>query len=99
MTKARDAFEDLVGGLRPHERLGIAVGELDVPADGHLELAGAAVDAPTQLLLGERGEPAFHEVDPRGPRRSEMQVDARVARQPAMDRRSLVRTGVVENQM
>src|SRR5262245_29099231 len=97
MTESRDALKDLVGRLRPHEGLGMAVGERDVAADGLLEFARAAVDAPTQLLLGERGEPAFDEVDPRGPRRREVQMHPRMAGEPAMDGRGLVRAGIVEN--
>ena len=63
MTEASHAFEDLVSGLRPHEGLGMAIRELDVATDGRLEFTGAAVHAPAQLLLGQRGEPALDEVD------------------------------------
>src|SRR5262245_34350246 len=77
----------------------MAVGEVDVPPDGQLQLAGAAVNAAAQLLLRQRGEPAFDQVDPRETRRREVQVKAGVAGQPAMDRGGLVGAGVVENQM
>jgi hypothetical protein len=57
MTEARDAVEDLIGCFGPDERLRMLVREVDVAADGHLELASAAVHAPPELFLGERGEP------------------------------------------
>src|SRR5262249_49345809 len=99
MTEPGDAFKDLVGSLRPHERLGVSVGHLDVPPDGQLEFAGATVNAAAQLLLGQGGEPTFDQVDPRAARGREVQVEARMAGEPAMDRRGLVRAGVVENQV
>ena len=83
MTEPSDAFKDLVGGLRPHERLGVPVGDLDVPADGRLQLPRAAMHTSAQLLLGQRREPALDEIDPRGAGWREGQVEARMARQPA----------------
>src|SRR5213083_590748 len=97
MTEPSDAFKDLVGGLRPHERLGVPVGDLDVPADGRLQLPRAAMHTSAQLLLGQRREPALDEIDPRGAGWREVQVEARMARQPAMDRRRLVGARVVED--
>jgi hypothetical protein len=38
MTEASHAVEDLVGRLRPHERRGEPVGELDVVANGRLQI-------------------------------------------------------------
>lgn len=66
MTKSCDARQDLVSGLGSHERPWTFVGEVNIAADGDLKFAGTAVDAPTQLLLGEPREPAFHQIDPRG---------------------------------
>src|SRR6266581_9639310 len=99
MTEPSDALENLVGSFRPHERLGVSVGDLDVPTDGRLQLPRAAMHTPAQLLLGQRREPALDEIDPRGAGRREMQVEARMARQPAMDRWRLVRARVVEDQV
>src|SRR3989475_3678411 len=99
MTKARDAVEDFVRGLGPDKGLRRGVGDGDIAADCVLQLSRAAVDASTELLFGERREPAFHEVDPRGAGRGEVQMEARMAGQPAMDRRRLVRAGIVEDQM
>ena len=78
MTKACDARQDLIRGLRPHKRLGASVGERDIPTDGGLQLAGTAMHAAAQLLLRERREPALDEIDPRTPRRREVHMEARV---------------------
>src|SRR6266545_5847151 len=63
MTEPSHAFEHFVGRLRPHERLGLSVGDFDVPADGRLQFARAAVDAVPQLFLGQGAEPALDEID------------------------------------
>ena len=64
-------IEDLLGGLRPHERPGILVPGLDPGADvffqGLHALAGPAADH----LIGQEPEPAFHLVDPRRSGRGE----------------------------
>ena len=77
----------------------MSVGEVDVPANGELELSGAAVHAAPQLLFGEGGEPTLDEIDPRRAGRREVQVEAGMPREPAMNRRCLVRAGVVKNEM
>src|SRR5262249_48933083 len=99
MTEASHAIEDLVGRLRPHEGLGVAVCDVDVLTDGGLELASAAMDTPAELLLRQRREPALDEVGPREAGGREMQMKARVTGQPAMNGRRLVRAGIVENQV
>src|SRR6266849_10015661 len=99
MTKARDAVEDFVRCLGPNKGLRRCIGDGDVAADSVFQLSRAAVDAATELLFGERREPAFHEVDPRCARRSEVEMEARMAGQPAMDPRRLVRAGIVQDQM
>jgi hypothetical protein len=49
-----ERFEDLVGGFRPDEGLGMTVVEVDIAADGVLELVSAAVHAAPQLFFGQR---------------------------------------------
>ena len=66
-----------------------------VHADGILECARAAVTAAPKLLLGQVGKPPLHLVDPGRVRRREVQVETRVAQQPAVDERCLVRGVVV----
>ena len=99
MTKACHARQDRIRGLRPHKRFGASVGELDIPTDGDLQLAGTAMHAAAQLLLRERREPALHEIDPRTPRRREVHMEARVPGQPAVDQGRLVGTCIVDNEM
>src|SRR3989441_6751741 len=99
MTKSRDARKDLVGRLGPDEGLGMAVCDVDIPPNGRLQFAGAAMDTTPQLLVGERREPALDQVDPRGTRRREMHVVPRMAHEPAVNERRLVGAVVVENHM
>src|ERR687891_712218 len=99
MTKPRDGGQDLVGRLRPHERGGVRIREIYVPANGLLQLARTAVDAPAYLLLRQRGEPSLDEVDPRRAGRGEMHVEARMPHQPPPNRGSLVGAVVVEDQV
>ena len=49
-------MEDLIRGLRPDERVRMLVGYVEVDAESSFELAGAAVHATAQMLLGDRGE-------------------------------------------
>jgi hypothetical protein len=99
MTKACDTRQDLVRGLRPLERLRPLVRDVDVASDGRLEFSRAAVHAAAQLLLGERGEPPFHEVHPRSAGRGEVDVKPGMPEQPAMNHRRLVRARIVDDEM
>lgn len=99
MTEFRDAGQDLIGGLGPHERPWIAVAGLQVLLDRTLERGRAAMHSPAELLLGEVREPALDLVDPRGTGRREVQVEARVSQHPTMDHLGLVRAVVVHDQV
>src|SRR4029453_11413959 len=99
MTKARHARQDLVRGLGPNEGRGPVVRELDVPPNGGFQLPRAAMDAAADLLLRQRSEPALDQVDPRAPRRREVDMEARMPRQPAVDQRCLGRAGVARNEV
>jgi hypothetical protein len=77
----------------------MTVVEVEITANGVLELAGAAMDAAPQLLLGQGREPTLDQIEPRGAGRGEVQVEARMAQEPALDRRSLVGGIIVEDQM
>lgn len=66
MTKSRNSRENLIGCLRPHEGLGLLVVRRQVRLDGRLELAGAPMDAASELLGGQRRKPPFNQVQPRG---------------------------------
>ncbi len=68
LGEARDAGEDLIGGVGPHERLSVSVVRVDEFADRHLEGAHASMHAAAQLLVRELGEPSLDEVEPRSVR-------------------------------
>lgn len=53
---------------------------VDAGQDRLLELRDAAEDAATDAFGGDLGEEAFHLVEPRGSRGSEVQDEARMAR-------------------
>src|SRR5262245_26160762 len=99
MTKTRDAREDFIRGLRPSERLRSFICDVDVAADGRFEFARTAVNASAQLLFRQRREPAFDKIHPRSARGSEVDVEAGMTHEPAMNRRRLMRAGVVHNEM
>jgi hypothetical protein len=99
LAKPGHAGQDLIGRLGPHERLGILVGHVEVLADGGLQRPGAPMGASLDLFLGEEGEPALHQVQPRRARWREVQVEARALGQPPPDARRLVRAVVVDNQV
>jgi hypothetical protein len=59
-----EGVEDLVGGLLPHERLGVVVPGLDPGSDVGFEGLDARVGAAADLLVGEVAEPSFDLVEP-----------------------------------
>ena len=74
-TKLSHAFENLVGGLGPDNRLGLRVVGLDIVTDNSIELIGAAEYASTNLLFGEQREPALDHGDPPRASGREVQVE------------------------
>jgi hypothetical protein len=70
--------------------------ELQVAADSVLAFAGAAVSAAAQLFFGQDSEPALDQVEPGSAGRREVQVEARMAQQPALDRRGFVGGVVID---
>ena len=98
-AEALDAGEDVVGCPGPAEGLGVTVLGLDVAMNGGLELGGGAVDAPSDLLVGELGEEPLDLIDPRGRRGGEMDVPVRAFGEPGADRLRLVGGVIVHHQM
>ena len=63
------------------------------------QFAGAAVSPAAQLLFGEQREPALHQVEPGAAGRGEVQMEARMAQQPALDGRGLMGAVIIEDQV
>src|SRR5262249_8327662 len=99
MTKSSDASEDLISGLRPDERLGAAVGEGDVGHNRSFQGARADMRTAFDLFLAQQSEPALDEIQPRRTGRREMQVEARMPYEPAVNRWRFVGAVIVENQV
>lgn len=95
----RRAVEDLVGGLGPDERFGVAVPGSDPVAYRFLECGNAFVGPSPELLIGEQAEPAFDLVQPGRVGRGEMHVEPRMRGQPSRHDRALVGAVVVTDQM
>ena len=91
--------EAVTGHLGPDEGSRVLVPGLDPGADVGVEFADGAVRAAPEQLGGELGEPALDEVQPRRAGGREVQEEARVCGQPALDRRRLVGDAVVEHEV
>ncbi len=65
LRESRNARQDLIGGLGPHERLRIRLMRLDECLNGGLQLGHTAVRPATQLFVGQFREPALHQTQPR----------------------------------
>src|SRR5579875_3757801 len=57
------------------------------------------MDAAAQLFFSETCEPAFHQVEPRGAGRGEVQMETRMTQQPALDGRGFVGGVIVDDQV
>src|SRR4051812_32710419 len=69
----------------------------DVLADSRLQLFHTSEDAAANALVGDFGEPAFHQIDPGAVSGGEMEVKARPFGKPLPDDRSLMRSLVVQH--
>jgi hypothetical protein len=82
-----EPFEDLLGGLGPHERAPVLVpdgGPLQMSAASSLSLRCAKR---LSFLVVSGGKPPFDEVHPRPVRGSEVEGKPAIAQQPVVDRR------------
>ena len=75
------------------------VGGFNIATNGIFKFTGRAMRASTNLLFGQRREPALDQVEPGSAGGREVQVKTRMAGQPAMNQRSLVRRVIVQDQM
>ena len=64
LGKARDVFENLIGGFRPTKgfRVGVMCG--DEFANRGFERGDTSVDPSAQLFVREFSKPAFDEIEP-----------------------------------
>jgi len=85
--------------VRPAEGLGGAVIEPHVAQDLAHQVEDGAEDAPAEAISGDKAEPDFHLVPPRGIGRCEMELHVRMTLAPGAHGRGLVRREVVQNQV
>src|SRR5271168_2424337 len=91
--------QDEICGGGPEERLGVAIVCGDVVEDGLAQMGHRMKAAAPDSLGGDFGEPALDLVQPGGVGRYKMQMEARIALEPAHNRGGLVRGVVVQHQM
>jgi hypothetical protein len=91
--------QDEICGGGPDERLGVAIVFGDVVEDGLAQMGHRVEAAAADSLGGDLGEPALDLVEPGGVGRYKMQMEARIALEPAHNRGGLVRGVVVQHQM
>ena len=86
LGESGDAGQDVIGRFRP-ATYGLTGGvrSVDERANRGFERPDTAVHAATELLGLERGEPAFHEVEPRRIGRREMRMEAGMSSEPPSD--------------
>ena len=99
MFPTPDLFDDGVRVGGPDERLRVFVVLLEEAVDGGLQIGDALEDPTLEPPLRQRGEEALDGVEPRGRGRREVEVKARMPRQPRPDFRVLVRGVVIDNEM
>ena len=85
--------------LLVHVNGGVVVSGFDPAADVAVELAHGAVSAALEQLGGQLGKPALDGVQPRCAGRREMQREARMGGEPALDRWRVVGGGVVKHEV
>src|SRR5262245_9701063 len=99
MPPAFDLLDQIRRLFGPDERRRMIIPGVDVSLDvsheGPHRVEGAAADR----LARQNAEPYFDEVEPRGARRCEMKLHARMRVQPGADGRGGMRRRIVENHM
>jgi hypothetical protein len=90
LSKAGDAGQDLVGALGPDKGVAWAWCSGDKFSNRGLQLRDAAVHASTELFVGELGEPALDEVEPRPVGRREVDMKALPLAEPVSDQRGFM---------
>src|SRR5579875_2976785 len=94
-----EAAFDFGGRFGPAERARVLVPVREPAVDGLLQPAHAVKAAAPDRLLRDQGEPALHQVEPRGAGGHEMELDARMRGQPLLYCRMLVGAVIVVDQV
>ena len=98
-SRSPDSFDDLLGGLSPDERLGVAVVLVNVAHDGINQLGDASEDATMHALFVEVTKKTLDDIEPRTAGRDEMDVETLVSLEPSHYLRMFVRCVVIHDQM
>ena len=85
LFRAGDFLEDGGCGSGPDERLGAGVVLFEVVHDRGLQLGDGVEGAATDAFFGDLGEEALDQVEPGRRGRGEVQMEARMRREPASD--------------
>lgn len=72
---------------------------INVVTNGCFQTARAAKDTAAQLRRSQETKPALHKIDPRSTGGCEVEVEARMLQQPALNGGSLMSAIVVEDEM
>jgi hypothetical protein len=99
LTKSSDTGEDLISGFGPDKGLGIVVSEFDIVFDGLFQFQRAAMGRSFDLSFGEQTKPPFHQIEPRGTGRSEVQMKPGPFGKPTMNQRGFMSPIVVQNKV
>src|SRR5205823_1527477 len=98
-SSAFHLFQDIRGLGCPDKRFGFLVVLLDGNHDRGDEFFNAVKHASADAVVGEISKKTFHHVEPGSAGRCEVHVEARMALEPALHSRVLVRRVVVSNEM
>jgi hypothetical protein len=97
-AEAFDGSEDVVGGLDPFEGLRVSVVMTDEVHNVGAQSPDAAIDAASNLFVGDEREEAVDLIEPGRTGRCEMDMPARPFGEPVADQRGLVRGIVVHDE-
>ena len=99
LGESSDVGQDLVRRFGPNEGPGIFVVHVDVLADGGFQLFHASQHATSNALVGDGGEPAFHQVNPGTIGGGKVNMKAWTLRKPFADDRRFVGAVVIDDEM
>lgn len=92
-------FQNVSGFCGPDKWFGVVIVMVDIFSDGLHQILYAAENTATQSILNQVAEEAFHNVEPRAASGCEVNVEARMASEPAIHLRMLVGGVVIHDHM